>query len=501
MVFLLVCKASPRDSGTLACILDRSPVTLGRATVTCGGGQMKMPSWREAVSQSMVTVSLDNKWSIPKVHPDVVRPPEPIYESYSAVDHSEEDDYNDDEGNAKDDPLRQWTEDHCEIDLIEMLRLEGRSDYTEAMTCSRCLRGTAHHCCITCMGGGELLCDSFTVATHLQLPFHTIQRWTGSWFEHRAFKDMGLQIQLKHWGSDAACPVPQPAPGDDFVIVYTLGVHPVHLDYCNCGQGRHHTVQLLQAWLWPVTTMNPRTAATFSCWNFTRVWREGNDNLHYKKEKYHKFLRMTRQWRNIQMLKRAGRGHDPSGVLGTKEGECALLCPACPSPERICHQTGKIYWRENNANFRLKRKDILLEEKDPGLGNGRAFYCEVLAYMQHRSHCVAHDTVDKPDHEARGTVSSGIGAVNCAHHNMKQPLLVGYLQLGKQRMGKHEWVNANPLAKSTKEMGLGFQRDTLDNHFNDWNHNKIIGLGYTMRRKVEKAMGLGCSLAAQDNEA
>ena len=32
------------------------------------------------------------------------------------------------------------------------------------------------------------------------------------------------------------------------------------------------------------------------------------------------------------MLKRAGRGHDPSGIVSTHEGQCALLCPACPQP-------------------------------------------------------------------------------------------------------------------------------------------------------------------------
>jgi hypothetical protein len=111
---------------------------------------------------------------------------------------------------------------------------------------------------------------------------------------------MGLRIQLGHWGSDAACPVPQAAPGDDFVIVDTLGVHPVHLDYCNCGQGGHHTVQLLRARLWPATTTNPRTAATFSvlrqyhllsfeskcaALEFYQSLARENDNLHYKKEK------------------------------------------------------------------------------------------------------------------------------------------------------------------------------------------------------------------------
>jgi hypothetical protein len=36
-----------------------------------------------------------------------------------------------------------------------------------------------------------------------------------------------------------------------------------------------------------------------------------------------------------------------------------------------------------DANFRLKRKDVSSEEKDPGLGNGWAFFCKVKAYMAH----------------------------------------------------------------------------------------------------------------------
>ncbi|KAF7303546.1 CxC2 domain-containing protein [Mycena indigotica] len=34
------------------------------------------------------------------------------------------------------------------------------------------------------------------------------------------------------------------------------------------------------------------------------------------------------------------------------------------------------------------------------------------------------------------------------------------------------WANANPLASSTREMGPGSRRDTIDDHFNDWNHKK-----------------------------
>ncbi|KAJ6449875.1 hypothetical protein C8R45DRAFT_1057259 [Mycena sanguinolenta] len=51
------------------------------------------------------------------------------------------------------------------------------------------------------------------------------------------------------------------------------------------------------------------------------------------------------------------------------------------------------------------------------------------------------------------------------------------------------WANANPLAASTKEMGPGARQDVLDDHFNDWNHKKIIALGRVMLERIQKAVG------------
>jgi hypothetical protein len=48
--------------------------------------------------------------------------------------------------------------------------------------------------------------------------------------------------------------------------------------------------------------------------------------------RYHAFLRMVREYSHLLMLKRAGRGHAKSGVMGTKQGELAVLCPCCPIP-------------------------------------------------------------------------------------------------------------------------------------------------------------------------
>lgn len=39
------------------------------------------------------------------------------------------------------------------------------------------------------------------------------------------------------------------------------------------------------------------------------------------------------------------------------------------------------------------------------------------------------------------------------------------------------WSFINPLSSSTKEMGPASYRETIDDHFGDWNHKKVIGLG------------------------
>ncbi|KAJ7742015.1 hypothetical protein DFH07DRAFT_750627, partial [Mycena maculata] len=49
---------------------------------------------------------------------------------------------------------------------------------------------------------------------------------------------------------------------------------------------------------------------------------------------------------------------------------------------------------------------------------------------------------------------------------------------------ERSWANANPLAASTQEMGLGARQDVLDNHFNDWNHKKIVALGWLVESEA-----------------
>ncbi|KAJ7738197.1 hypothetical protein B0H16DRAFT_1730090 [Mycena metata] len=164
------------------------------------------------------------------------------------------------------------------------------------------------------------------------------------------------------------------------------------------------------------------------------------------------------------------------------------------------------------------------------------YLAENWKYKQERSTCVAHNAVDKPDHESRGTASSGIVTVDCARHNMKRPNAVGDLQLGERYINmdcifmglagseiselyvsyyiacqwhkniggrmqtfpselrfvrgkqycapERGWSLLNPLASSTAEMGPGMRRDIINDAFNDMNHKKIVDMGTWMLGKV-----------------
>ncbi|KAG1725657.1 hypothetical protein EDB19DRAFT_1897750 [Suillus lakei] len=50
------------------------------------------------------------------------------------------------------------------------------------------------------------------------------------------------------------------------------------------------------------------------------------------------------------------------------------------------------------------------------------------------------------------------------------------------------WANINPIASSTKEMGPGSRRDTLDDHFGDWNWKRVVQLGRLTARKLANAV-------------
>jgi hypothetical protein len=198
---------------------------------------------------------------------------------------------------------------------------------------------------------------------------------------------------------------------------------------------------------------------------------------------------MVREWRHLKMLKRSGRGHDPAGISSTKAGQCAVLCPACPQPginlpEGWAHAPEeKRYSRSNpncairtkslhfswvyslflaiDANFRLKRKAVSNDKIDPGLSQGWSYFVQETAFKAHlREHgdqkqdvstayvgssihlndvyikpstCSSHNAVNNANIASHhGLSATGVGAVDCARHDIKRPCSVGDLQKGER---------------------------------------------------------------------
>ncbi|EMD32328.1 hypothetical protein CERSUDRAFT_68683 [Gelatoporia subvermispora B] len=499
-----------------------------------------------------------------------------------------------------DHPLQGWLR-NIDRWLAELLRLEGRGDHTKDV-CPRCNLHPAEFRCQDCTDL-SLHCRLCTVELHDQMPLHRICQWVFRHFVKVTLKSLGLRVQLGH-PPGSKCISPSRAHNDDFTVIDSSGIHPVGLDFCGCGRAHSHSIQLLRFRWFPATSSNPRSAATFrvletfqllslqskiSGWEFYQTLEHITDNTGSSdvKDRYAAFMRIVREWHHLRMLKRSGRGHDPSGVKATGLGDCTVLCPACPHPgknlpddwEKAPPNKSWMYqlFVAMDANFRLRRKAVSSDEKDPGLNHGYAYFVEETAYKKHlavysdlvtedKSSCSDHDAIKLAQRKgANDIASTGVGTVECARHDMKRPCSVGDLQKGeryvnmdylfKSSLGHHSmpsmvasydiacqwsrnlysrftnpvqfrflvpkfhlpahqescqneysfkltphvantdaespergWAFIDPLVSSTREMGPGSRRDTLDDAFSFYNWMKICRLPLSLLRKIKEAV-------------
>ncbi|KAG2341246.1 hypothetical protein BDR05DRAFT_977033 [Suillus weaverae] len=490
---------------------------------------------------------------------------------------------------ANDQPLLTWIE-HQETFLVEMLHHDGRGDNILSSVCSACgINPSIYHCkdCFT----PTLSCQTCIVQTHAHSPMHSVE-WNSKSFQSLTLRDLRLRMQLGH-KIGKSCLLLNQAFNNNFVLIDMLGIHPMAL--------------LCVGWFSAMTT-DPRTATTFgvlqqfhilsfeskvSAYEFyhSLVHLTDKTGLLKRKDHYEAFMRMACEYQHVKMLKQAGHGHDPSGILATLQGECAVLCPACPQPgknlpngwELIPKGTRWLYacFLTIDTNFRLKRCIVSKDAVDPSLSCGWGYFVDETTYKTHltnhgmevqevqqKSTCASHNAVNMTETKSsQGLAATGLGTIDCAHHNIKLPNGVGDLQKGERyinmdflffsvlhhhslevlnvsydiacqwhknlwaRMAtfpkdyqldyaikmfylpahiakcqaafsfnwshwvghtdgeapEHGWSNINPVASSTKEMGLGCRHDTLDDHFGDWNWKKVVNLGKFLLCKMKEA--------------
>ncbi|KAG1838304.1 hypothetical protein DFJ58DRAFT_718771 [Suillus subalutaceus] len=301
--------------------------------------------------------------------------------------------------------------DERDLFLAELLRHEGHAGHTSD-TCPGCPCPTStppQYRCQDCFDS-QLYCGSCIVQNHIRSPTHCIEEWNGQFFQHVSLKSMGLCIQLGH-AIGKWCILPRKVFNNDF-------------SKASAYEFYHSLVRLTD-----------------------------NMGLTRRKDQYESFMCMVREWRHLVMLKRSGHGHDPTGVAGTSEGQCAVLCPACPQPGKNLPDNwqdapkskGWLYglFLVIDANFRLKRHAVSSNKTDPSLSRGWAYFIEETSYKSYildragdvpeKSTCSNHNAVNMAETKlSQGLAAMGMGTVDCAHHNMKHPNGVGDLQKGEK---------------------------------------------------------------------
>ncbi|KAK7031679.1 CxC2 domain-containing protein [Favolaschia claudopus] len=331
---------------------------------------------------------------------------------------------------SSDDPMKLWRP-MIQFFLDELLRREGLGCKDSAVVCS---------CCETPLVGNatRVRCED-----------------CGEFIQCASLAALGCVYQLGHGGF--RCPHPA-SKERDMVVVNFPNIHCIKIRYCACdvSDTANNLQQLLRNGWYPATTVDPGTCATLSTLktfrllnvignltihDFVKTLERSTDaaGLHSVPDRYKSFGLMSRQFSFLQRLRRAGRGHDERGVAETRQGECAVLCWACPH-DAINLPIG---WREvapefqylfilvvaMDANYRMRNRLRANEKDDPALGSGWGYLVEETEYHEHLrgyvgeedvSTCVAFQALlQKDTRVTTGLRCSGIGGVVCARHEVK----------------------------------------------------------------------------------
>ncbi|KAJ6512449.1 hypothetical protein C8R45DRAFT_813144, partial [Mycena sanguinolenta] len=194
-------------------------------------------------------------------------------------------------------------------------------------------------------------------------------------------------------------------------------------------------------------------------------------------DRYHKWIRMCREFRHLMLLKRGGRAmaYSALGVDGTRQGELAIECPACPRPninlpvgwQDVPLEQRFLYtlFIALDACFRLKRRLVSSKLKDPDLGPGWAYmvetgpYCEYLRSVTNQKEasrtgfipmwqmntCSGLAVLDYANTKfSHGYSTTGVGMGVCRRHEFVQANGVGDLQKG-ERFANMDYVFASLL--------------------------------------------------------
>lgn len=125
----------------------------------------------------------------------------------------------------------------------------------------------------------DLLCENCCLTVHRNSPFHSVEKWTGRFFQPTLLNEDRFTLHLGHGGTP--CPKAQASAESGDVptenarrcltVVDVSGVRQLYFEWCQCDGAPEAGVQLLRSQLFPASVSKPSTAFTFRVLDYFRI--------------------------------------------------------------------------------------------------------------------------------------------------------------------------------------------------------------------------------------
>ncbi|KAG6809276.1 hypothetical protein H0H92_000837 [Tricholoma furcatifolium] len=432
---------------------------------------------------------------------------------------------------AMDHPLLTWIP-AIDSYVHEMLRHEGLGGARPQCSLSTAHDSRALYRCRDCFVTA-LFCANCIRQAHLVNPLHRVQEWKGGFFERTALVKIGLVVPLGHSAGD---PCQNVAPVE-IVVLHTNGIHNDrysaflrmvrewrHIRMLKRA-GRGHAVSgvngtapgecavVCPACPYPGINLplDYEQAPAEKAWLYSLfVGIDANFRLKRLKvstevndpglNKGYAFCVETNQFKkhlqdygeaiqddistcnNHDAIKsasiRGGKGIDASGVGKT---ECARHDMKRPV------SVGDLQKGERYVNMDYFFLSSIAHNSPRRIVVSYDIACQWARHLRRRASIYADKTLNN-----RQLVYL-VPKFHLQAHRQECQVQFSFNFL--RHVGRTDgeapergWAAVNAVANSTKEMGPGSRRDTLDDHFGDYNWRKIMTFATTLRRKAEEAI-------------
>ncbi|KAL0567221.1 hypothetical protein V5O48_014767 [Marasmius crinis-equi] len=332
-------------------------------------------------------------------------------------------------------PMVEWQA-VASVFLDEMMALEGHG-FRSSCTCMSCGGKEALYRCQECSVNARY-CKECVVRVHGTRPFDIVQYWNGRFWEDKTLGSLGLVVTLGHLPGEVCQAAHRTRIG--FTVVDLNGIQDVFMTHCFCQSDAGHLwQQLLRVQLYPATVNETATAFTFRTLSFFHTLTlQGKVNLYdfYKslekvtdgsgtvhvKDHYEAFIRVVRQWRYLKQMKRSGVGCEPNHLAST-----------CRLGGEMYQKIYSMYLYKKfiavDACFRLKRRLVSSEKKDPGLLTGLAYFVDQPTFrswvpieIEEENDCPGLRAIDQANTKlSKGYAQTGAILCLCSRHEIVEP--------------------------------------------------------------------------------